>query len=154
MSMIWTLEVEVSCTLAYSVHISVFNIYTHVKKSCKQLETTWKSMENLHIKHCKNRKAMWTLRCIILESGTNPNIKNWGTSCHWNLWNWNFRVGASMVKWTNKVLQYTTTIIFMVKGLKVVAKRCLNWISFHDDFRCCVEYSNIENQVEILNTYH
>ena len=40
--------------------------------------------------------------------------------------------------------------IFGVKGLSLVAKRCLNWISFHDDLCCCVEYSNVENQVEIL----
>jgi hypothetical protein len=38
-----------------------------------------------------------------------------------------------------------------VKGLKVVAKHCLNWISFHDDLCYYVEYLNIENQVEILN---
>ena len=63
-------------------------------------------------------------------------------------------MGASMVKWTKKVLQYTKPIISWVKGLKVVAKRCLNLISFHDDLCCCVEYSNVENQVEIFNTYH
>ena len=62
--------------------------------------------------------------------------------------------GASMVKWTQKMLRYTKTIKFMVKGLKVVAKRYLNWISFHNDLCCCVEYSNVENQVEIFNTYH
>ena len=56
-----------------------------------------------------------------------------------------------MVKWTKKVLRYTKTIIFLVKGLKVVVKRCLNWISFHDYIRCCVEYSNVENQTEIFN---
>ena len=58
-----------------------------------------------------------------------------------------------MVKWTEKVLQYTKTIILLVKGLKVVAKRCLDWISFHDDLCCCVEYSHVETQVEIFNTY-
>ena len=57
-----------------------------------------------------------------------------------------------MVKWTKKVLRYTKTIFFLVKGLKVVGKRCLNLISFHDDLCCCVEYSNVGNQVEILNT--
>ena len=62
--------------------------------------------------------------------------------------------GANMVKWTKKMLWYTETIVFAVKGPKVVAKCCLNWISFHDDLCCCVEYSNIENQVEIFNTYH
>ena len=40
---------------------------------------------------------------------------------------------ASMIKWTKKVLRYTKTIMFLVKGLKVVAKHCVNWISFHDD---------------------
>ena len=39
-----------------------------------------------------------------------------------------------MVKWTKKMLRYNKTIIFQVKGLKVVAKRCLNWNSFHDAF--------------------
>ena len=62
--------------------------------------------------------------------------------------------GASMVKWTKRVLRSTKTIIFLVKGRKVVAKCCLNWTSFHDDLCCCVEYSNVENQVEIFNTYH
>ena len=59
-----------------------------------------------------------------------------------------------MVKWTKKVLQYTKTITFLAKGLKVVAKCYLNWNSFHDDLCCCVEYSNVENQVEIFNTDH
>jgi hypothetical protein len=59
-----------------------------------------------------------------------------------------------MEKWTKKVLRYTKTIITLVKGLRVVAKCCLNWISFHDDLCCCVEYSNLENQVGIFNTYH
>ena len=48
--------------------------------------------------------------------------------------------GASMVKWTKKVLRYTKTKIFLVKGLKVVAKRYLNWIVFYDDLYCCVKY--------------
>jgi hypothetical protein len=39
-------------------------------------------------------------------------------------------VGASMVKWTKKVLQFTKTIMILVKGLKVVAKYCLNWNFF------------------------
>ena len=63
--------------------------------------------------------------------------------------------GVSMVKWTKKVLRYTKTIICGVKGLKVVAKRYLNWtFLFYDDLCCCVEYSNVECQVEIFNTYH
>ena len=62
--------------------------------------------------------------------------------------------GASMIKWTKKVLRYTKTIIFGIKSLKVVAKCCFNWISYHDDLCCCVEYSTVEYQVEIFNTYH
>ena len=50
-----------------------------------------------------------------------------------------------MVKWTKKVVRYNKTIIFLVKGHKVVRKRCLNGISFHGDFCCCVEYLNVEN---------
>ena len=38
-----------------------------------------------------------------------------------------------MVKWAKKMLWYTKTINVLVKGLKVVVKCCLNWISFHDD---------------------
>ena len=52
------------------------------------------------------------------------------------------------------MIQYIRTIFFWVKGLIVVARHCLNWISFHGDLSCCVEYSNVENQVEIFNTYH
>ena len=63
-------------------------------------------------------------------------------------------MGASMVKWTKRVLRYANTIILLVKGLKVVAKHCLNWFFFYDDLCCCVQYSNVENQVEIFNTYH
>jgi hypothetical protein len=63
-------------------------------------------------------------------------------------------MGASMVKWTKNVPQYTKTIIFLVKGLKVETNCCLNCISFHDDLCCCVEYSNVENQAKIYNTYH
>ena len=64
--------------------------------------------------------------------------------------NHTIHMGASIVKWAKKALRYTKTIIF-VRSLKVVAKRCLNWISFHDDLCCCVEYSNVETQVEIFN---
>ena len=35
-------------------------------------------------------------------------------------------MGASIVKWTKKVLRYIKIINFLVKGLKVVAKCCLN----------------------------
>ena len=37
---------------------------------------------------------------------------------------------ASMVKWTNIVLRYTKIVIVLVKGLKVVAKCCLNYMFF------------------------
>jgi hypothetical protein len=49
------------------------------------------------------------------------------------------------------MLLFTKTIIFLVKGLEVVAIHYLSWISFHDDLCCCVAYSNVENQVEIFN---
>ena len=39
----------------------------------------------------------------------------------------NTLLGARMVKWTKKMLQYTKTILFLVKGLKVVTKYCLDW---------------------------
>ena len=55
-----------------------------------------------------------------------------------------------MVKWTQKVLMYTKPIIYLVNGLKVIAKHCLNWVFFHDDLCYCVEYSNAKNQVEIF----
>ena len=48
-------------------------------------------------------------------------------------------------------LRYIKTIMFLVKGLKVVAMCCFQWVSFHDDLCHCVEYSNVENQVEIFN---
>ena len=51
---------------------------------------------------------------------------------HVNIW------VPSMVKWTKKMLQFTKTIIFLVKGLKVVAKRCLNWISLRANLCYCV----------------
>ena len=65
----------------------------------------------------------------------------------------NTNAGACMLKWTKKMLWYTKTILFfLVKCPKVVAKHYLHWISLHDDVCCCVEYSNVENHVEILNT--
>ena len=60
-------------------------------------------------------------------------------------------LGASMVKWTKKVVWYTKTIIVLVKGLKIVEKGCLNWILFDDDLYCCVIYSNVEYQNLSLN---
>ena len=36
-------------------------------------------------------------------------------------------LGASMVKWTKKVLRYIKTMMFAVKGLEVVAKCYSNW---------------------------
>ena len=50
------------------------------------------------------------------------NNYKWG-----NLWI-KVSVGASMDKWTQIALKYTKIIIFFVKGLKVVARCCLNWI--------------------------
>ena len=64
-------------------------------------------------------------------------------------------LSTNMVKWTQKVLRYIKTVFFGVKGLKVVARRYLHWISFHDDLcRYVHEYSNVEDQVQIFNTYH
>ena len=63
-------------------------------------------------------------------------------------------MGASMVKWTNIVLWYTKTIFVLVKVLRVVAKCCLIWIIFHNDLYCCVEYCNVEYQIDIFKTYH
>ena len=37
-------------------------------------------------------------------------------------------VGASIVKWTKKVLRYMKAMIFLVKCLKVVAKCCYIYI--------------------------
>jgi hypothetical protein len=45
---------------------------------------------------------------------------------------------------------YTIAINVLVKRLKVAAKRCLNWIYFHEE----LYYSNIEYQDEIFETYH
>ena len=52
------------------------------------------------------------------------------------------------------MFQDIKTIIVLVKGLEVIAKCCLNWISSHDDLCCCAEYLNVENQVESYNTCH
>ena len=54
-------------------------------------------------------------------------------------------MGASMVKWTQKMFQLTKTIFVLVRGLNVVPKRSLNWNSFDGDLCCCVEYSYVEN---------
>ena len=35
---------------------------------------------------------------------------------------------------------YTIAMNVLVKCLKVVAKHCLNWISFYGDLYCCVKY--------------
>ena len=52
-----------------------------------------------------------------------------------------------MVMWTKKVLRCTETIIFLVKGLKVVAIcyffNCY-FFFFNDDLYCCAKYSNVE----------
>ena len=46
---------------------------------------------------------------------------------------------CNMVKRTEILLTFTTTIMFLGKDLKVVAKCSLNWIYFHDDLYCCVK---------------
>lgn len=51
--------------------------------------------------------------------------------------------GASMMKWTWKVLPNTKTIIVLINSLKVVVKCCLIWICFHDGLYCCVQYLNV-----------
>lgn len=43
-------------------------------------------------------------------------------------------------------------IMFLVKGLKVVAKHYLSWHYFYDDIYKCIGYSNVEYQVDIFNT--
>ena len=55
-------------------------------------------------------------------------------------WIANHLLSASMVKWTKKMIRCTKVIIFLVTCLKVVAKCCLNYNSFHDDLRCCVQW--------------
>ena len=61
-----------------------------------------------------------------------------------------------MVNWTKKKLQCTRFIIqlFVVKGLKVVAKCCLNCeffnFFFHNDLYCCLKDSNVEYQAKIF----
>ena len=60
-----------------------------------------------------------------------------------------------MVKYTENVLMYTNTIIFLVKRLTIIAKCCLNWIFiFHDALYYCARYVNIEYQNDIFKTYH
>ena len=41
-----------------------------------------------------------------------------------------YDMGASMVKWTKIMLQYTKTIVVLVKGMKVEAKCCWDWFFF------------------------
>ena len=55
-------------------------------------------------------------------------------------------MGASMVKWTKKMLLYLKTI--------VVANCCLNSIIFHGDLYCCAKYSNVEYKDETFKTFH
>ena len=55
------------------------------------------------------------------------------------------QMGASMIKWTKIVLWYIKVMfLFLVKGLKVLAKCCSNWIFDYYDLYCCVQYSNVE----------
>ena len=61
-------------------------------------------------------------------------------------------LGASMVKWVKIVLWYIKTIIFLVKSSSKVLLK-LDFF-FHDDICFRVNYSNVEHEVEIFNTYH
>jgi hypothetical protein len=65
-----------------------------------------------------------------------------------------YYLGANMVECTKLVLWNTKTIYLLVKGPKVVAKCSLNCFVFHDGLYCCVRYSSVDYQVEILKTYH
>ena len=60
-------------------------------------------------------------------------------------------MGASMVKWTKKVLQYKFRPLLVKRSSKALFKLD---ISSPDDLCCCVEYSNEENEVGIFNTHH
>ena len=59
-------------------------------------------------------------------------------------------MGASTIKYTEKVLLYTKSMMFLVKRLKAIAKCCSNWIFFNDALNYYVRYSNIRYQDEIL----
>ena len=59
-----------------------------------------------------------------------------------------------MVKYTETILQYTKSMIFFGKRLKVVAKCCLDLIFLHGVLYCYARYSNIEYQDEIFKSYH
>jgi hypothetical protein len=56
------------------------------------------------------------------------------------------KVGASMVKWTKKVLLYPKAIGFFGQTLKSSSKMLSNFFSFlfHGDLYCCVKCSNVE----------
>ena len=54
-----------------------------------------------------------------------------------------------------KVLQYTTTMMFLVKLLKSSSKSVFfHFKTIYGSLYCCVRYSNIEYQDEIFKTYH
>ena len=61
--------------------------------------------------------------------------------------------GASMVKWTKKGFWLTKTINLLVKGIKIVAKRCLNWIFSYDNlyYWFNTQIYNIKLRFLILN---
>jgi hypothetical protein len=63
-------------------------------------------------------------------------------------------VGSKHGQVYGKVLQYTKTIMFLVKRLKVVAKCYLNWIFFHATLSFCVKYSNTKHLYEIFEIDH
>jgi hypothetical protein len=53
-----------------------------------------------------------------------------------------------------KVDQKNAPVYIFGQRPKNSSKAFFNWFSFHDDLYCCVEYTTVENQVEIFNTYH
>jgi len=59
-------------------------------------------------------------------------------------------MGASMVKWTKTMIQYTKIIMFFCRRPKSSSKCCLDWMFFHDNLHLCVKYSNIKLRSSIL----
>ena len=55
-----------------------------------------------------------------------------------------------MAKYAEKVSWYTKTMIVLVKHLKIIAKCCLKCMFFLGALYCCVRYSSIKYQDEIL----
>jgi hypothetical protein len=55
-----------------------------------------------------------------------------------------------MVKWTKKI----ALVYVFGQRPKSSSKALFKLSFFHDDLCCYVEYSSVENQVEIFSTYH